>query len=237
MRSFSSSVRRVTLTRKDERGLLRGVVELFEVAMKARFLFGALLTLCALNSALGGDQRVLIDLTAQRAFILEHERVKLCAPIASGKDGWRTPTGHFHIISKDLDHRSGSFGLIVDNFGRIMDASATPATRLPAGGHYEPAPMPYFMEFAPMVGLHAGHLPGYPASHGCVRMPVDLAEKFFSLVSVGTPVTVVGSSSQASRVRFALPVNGVPGEPVTVVPRRILHRSETAWSGLRTASR
>jgi hypothetical protein len=57
-----------------------------------------------------------------------------------------------------------------------------------------------------MVGLHAGYLPGYPASHGCVRMPHDLAAQFFAQVSIGTPVTVVGSTQRLSHVRRALPV-------------------------------
>lgn len=70
--------------------------------------------------------------------------------------------------------------------------------------------MPYFMEFAPMVGLHAGYLPGYPASHGCVRMPHDLAAEFFARVSVGTPVIVFGSTQRLGHVRKALPVQPRP---------------------------
>ncbi len=197
-------------------------------AMKARFLFGTLIALGALNSALGAERQVVIDLNAQRALILEQGTVELCAPIASGKDGRKTPTGHFRIISKDIDHHSGSFGSIVDATGRILNSNATPGTRVPRDGHYEPAPMPYFMEFAPMVGMHAGYLPGYPASHGCVRMPHDLAEKFYSLLAVGTPVTVIGHSSQASRVRAALPANGIPGERVVVVSQRAMRRA--AWT-------
>jgi L,D-transpeptidase catalytic domain len=45
--------------------------------------------------------------------------------------------------------------------------------------------MPYFMEFSTAVGMHAGYLPGYPASHGCVRMPRDLAVLFFERVQIG----------------------------------------------------
>ena len=50
--------------------------------------------------------------------------------------------------------------------------------------------MPYYMQIAPGFGLHAGYLPGYPASHGCIRMPEFMAEAFFKSVSVGTPVTI-----------------------------------------------
>ena len=66
--------------------------------------------------------------------------------------------------------------------------------------------MPYFMEFAPKVGMHAGYLPGVPASHGCVRMPRDLAAEFFAAVQVGTSVYVTGDSRQVSRLRRAMPV-------------------------------
>jgi L,D-transpeptidase catalytic domain len=54
--------------------------------------------------------------------------------------------------------------------------------------------------------LNCGYLPGYPASHGCVRMPRDLAALFFERVQIGTPVTVVGSTHNLARVRKALPL-------------------------------
>ena len=66
--------------------------------------------------------------------------------------------------------------------------------------------MPYFMEFSPALGMHAGYLPGYPASHGCVRMPRDFAALFFERVRTGTPVTVVGSTYNLARVRKAIPI-------------------------------
>lgn len=67
-------------------------------------------------------------------------------------------------------------------------------------------PTPHFIEFAPKVGMHAGYLPGIPASHGCVRMPADLAAQFFAATPVGTPVYVSGDSRQVSRLRRAMPV-------------------------------
>jgi hypothetical protein len=60
-----------------------------------------------------------------------------------------------------LNHKSGSFGLISDSYGRIVNANATPGSYVPPGCHYMPAPMPYFMEFQKSVGMHAGYLPGY----------------------------------------------------------------------------
>jgi len=62
----------------------------------------------------------------------------------------------------------------------------------PAGASFRGAPMPYFMRITPTgVGMHAGFLPGFPASHGCIRMPERMAEIFFANVSHGTPVRVV----------------------------------------------
>ena len=166
----------------------------------------ALLAL-ALTTKLNAQQTsVIINLTEQAAYLVEDGRAVLISPIASGKEGRGTPSGTFRIISKDLNHQSGSFGLVMDPYGRIVDANATPASHVPPGCHYQPAPMPYFMEFSKYVGMHAGFLPGYPASHGCVRMPKDLAAEFFARVQVGTPVRVIGSSRNVTRIRKAIPI-------------------------------
>ena len=156
--------------------------------------------------AMRSGTRVVINLSEQRAYLFEQGKVSLIAPIASGKPGWSTPTGNFTIISKDIDHHSQSFGLIVDGAGRIATADATPGTHVPRGSHYQPAPMPYYMQFSSEIGMHAGYLPGYPASHGCVRMPRDLAARFFERVQVRTPVTVEGSTQNLTGVRIAIPL-------------------------------
>jgi len=149
---------------------------------------------------------VIINLTEQAAYLLQDGRVALISPIASGKEGWGTPTGNFRVMMKDLNHQSGSFGLVVDSSGRIVNPNASPGSYVPPGCRYAPAPMPYFMEFSRLVGMHGGYLPGYPASHGCVRMPKDLAAQFFARVRVGTPVKVIGSARNVTRIRRAIPV-------------------------------
>jgi lipoprotein-anchoring transpeptidase ErfK/SrfK len=158
-------------------------------------------------STMRSGTRVIINLSEQRAYLIEGGKVILISPIASGKPGWSTPTGTFSVISKDIDHRSQSFGLIIDGSGRISSSSATPGTHVPSGFHYQPAPMPYYMEFTAAIGMHAGYLPGYPASHGCVRMPRDLAERFFERVNIRTPVTVDGSTHNLTSVRKAIPLS------------------------------
>jgi lipoprotein-anchoring transpeptidase ErfK/SrfK len=161
----------------------------------------------ALATKLSAQQTtVIISLTEQTAYLLEDGRVALVSPIASGKDGWGTPIGSFKVMSKDANHRSGNFGLVSDSYGRIVNPNATPDSYVPPGCRYAPAPMPYFMEFRKYVGMHAGFLPGYPASHGCVRMPRDLAAEFFGRVQIGTPVKVIGSTRNVTRLRRAIPV-------------------------------
>jgi lipoprotein-anchoring transpeptidase ErfK/SrfK len=158
------------------------------------------------SAGMASKTRVIINLSDQRVSLVEQSRITLISPIASGKPGWQTPTGNFAIFSKDINHLSRSFGSVVDAYGRMVNSSATPGTFLPRGDHYRPASMPYFMEFSPAVGMHAGYLPGYPASHGCVRMPRDLAALFFQRVQIGTPVTVVGSTHSLTQVRKAIPI-------------------------------
>ena len=157
-------------------------------------------------STMRSGTSVIINLSEQRAYLIEGGKVSLISPIASGKPGWSTPTGNFSVISKDIDHRSQSFGSVLDGAGRITTSSATPGTYVPPGFHYRPAPMPYYMEFSPAIGMHAGYLPGYPASHGCVRMPRDLAARFFERVHIRTPVMVSGSTQNLTSVRKAIPL-------------------------------
>ncbi|HEX6567016.1 MAG TPA: L,D-transpeptidase [Chthoniobacterales bacterium] len=78
---------------------------------------------------------VVINLTKQMAYLLENGRVALVPPIASGKEGWGTPTGRFHIIKKDLNHVSADFDLVVDSYGRIVNPNATPSSPMPPARH------------------------------------------------------------------------------------------------------
>jgi lipoprotein-anchoring transpeptidase ErfK/SrfK len=175
--------------------------------MRVSVLLTVALFALGLAQKLSGQQTaVRIDLTQQTAYLVENGRVALISPIASGKEGWGTPTGKFRVISKDLNHVSADFGLIVDAYGRTIDPNATPSTPIPPGCRYMPAPMPDYMQLGPYFGMHGGYLPGYPASHGCVRMPSDLATKFFARVQVGTSVEIVGNARNMTHVRQAIPL-------------------------------
>jgi hypothetical protein len=178
-----------------------------EAVMRVATKLATVLITIALCAKLSAQQTaVIINLSEQTAYLVRDGRVLFVSPIASGKEGWGTPIGSFRVISKDLNHQSGNFGLITDYYGRIVNPNATPGSYVPPGCHYMAAPMPYFMEFRKYVGMHAGYLPGYPASHGCVRMPRDLAAEFFARVQIGTPVKVIGSARNLTRVRRAIPI-------------------------------
>jgi len=151
------------------------------------------LLLGSFSRVLLAQYSVQLDLTEQKAYLLYNDRAVMQSPICSGRPGHLTPTGTFHITRKDLNHVSSIYGRIVDRSNRTVVVDADVDMPTPAGTRFINAPMHYFMEFAPGIGMHAGYLPGYPASHGCVRMPEKGAIAFFQALSVGAPVTVFGS--------------------------------------------
>jgi lipoprotein-anchoring transpeptidase ErfK/SrfK len=159
-----------------------------------------------------------IDLGDQKAYLLHDGRAVLESPISTGRFGHLTPAGTYRITDKDLNHSSSLYGKIVDRYGRTVIADADADMRLPSGTRFVCAPMHYFMQFAPGIGMHAGYLPGYPASHGCVRMPQDKAIAFFQAISVGTPVTVFGAT-RTSRAYQADYRGGQTNENVETVQR------------------
>jgi len=151
-----------------------------------------LLSLASVVAADGNPFRVEIDLQDQVALLLRGRGVVLQSPISSGRYGHLTQAGSFKVLEKEINHHSSIYGKIVDANGRTIVADADIDMKVPRGGKFVPAPMRYFMRFHEADGMHAGYLPGYPASHGCVRMPEQLAIAFYRAVDVGTPVTVFG---------------------------------------------
>lgn len=157
------------------------------------------LSIIALASAQSETpSQVEIDLSQQTAYLIRGRHVVLQSPISSGRLGHLTETGSFKVIEKERNHYSSIYGKIVDASGRTIVADADVDMKLPPGGKFVPAPMPWFMRFHGADGMHAGFLPGYPASHGCVRMPEDLAVAFYQAIEVGTPVTVFGRAPKTS---------------------------------------
>lgn len=148
---------------------------------------------CAASAQSGYS--VEIDLEEQTAYLIRGRNVVLATPISTGRSGHLTETGAFKIIEKERNHFSSLYGKIVDRNGRTVVADADADMAVPRGGKFLPAPMRYFVRFHDAIGMHAGYLPGYPASHGCVRLPEQNAIVFFNAIEVGTPVHVFGKTA------------------------------------------
>jgi len=136
---------------------------------------------------------VMVSLSKQRAYLMLDEETAIDTPISSGKAAGMTPTGKFSVLEKDPDHHSNIFGDFVDSKGRVVRGGVSmKIDSAPSGTHYIGAPMKWFMRLTDGgVGMHVGLLPGYPASHGCVRLPSDIAPLIYEKVKVGTPVEIM----------------------------------------------
>jgi lipoprotein-anchoring transpeptidase ErfK/SrfK len=136
--------------------------------------------------------RIEVRIGEQTVYVYQGDSVAGKSPVTTGKPGHETPPGHYQIMVKDIDHKSNLYGVFLDEHGNIVDGNASVDMKPPPGSVYDSADMPYYMRIRDDgVGMHAGYLPGYPASHGCIRLPHAFAELLFSNVSVGTPVDVV----------------------------------------------
>jgi lipoprotein-anchoring transpeptidase ErfK/SrfK len=137
-----------------------------------------------------GKVAILIDLPDQHAYLSKGGQVVLTAAVSTGREGYDTPAGSYKVIEKDIDHRSSIYGAYVRNGELVQENVDVRKDPRPPDSTFIGASMPYFLRIVGGVGLHAGYLPGYPASHGCIRMPESKAKRFFEAASVGTPVTV-----------------------------------------------
>lgn len=182
-----------------------------------RGIFLLLALACVSTARAQFGYSVEIDLEQQTAYLIRGRRILLASPISSGRSGHLTETGSFKIIEKERNHFSSLYGKIVDARGRTVVADADADMRVPRGGKFLPAPMRYFMRFHAATGMHAGYLPGYPASHGCVRMPEQNAIAFFNAVEIGTPVHVFG---RTPRTREYFRYGPQPARPLYQRPMR-----------------
>ena len=139
-----------------------------------------------------GTPSIEINLTTQSAAFFKDGVEVGRSPVSSGREGYSTPAGSFTILQKNKNHISSLYGDYVDAEGNVVVANVTSnRDARPQGTTFRGSPMPYFMRICGGVGMHAGYLPGYPASHGCIRMPRGAAQSFFENAPLGTPVRVV----------------------------------------------
>lgn len=139
----------------------------------------------------GGRASIVVDLSEQQAYLYRGGVLVATSRISSGREGHRTPLGHFSVIRKEEEHRSSLYGDYVDASDHIVRANVDRRRDpRPPHSHFLGAPMPFFLEFSPGYGLHEGYLPGVPASHGCIRLPHWKARQFYNAARIGTPVVV-----------------------------------------------
>ena len=135
----------------------------------------------------------IVSIKSQQVTFYDAEGWIVSAPVSTGTEGRETPTGVFAVLEKDLDHHSTLYD----------DASMPHMQRLTWNG----------------IALHGGPLPGYAASHGCVRMPYGFAEKLFNTTRLGMRVIV--SPNDAIPVAFSHAALLVPNaDAVAAAPVR-----------------
>lgn len=111
-----------------------------------------------------GRVSVLISIPDQRAYVFRGQQLVAASSVSTGSDERPTPTGTFTILQKKAQHRSNL---------------------------YDDAPMPFMQRLTwDGVAMHAGRNPGFPASHGCIRLPTAFAKKLFTATQLGATVEV-----------------------------------------------
>ncbi|MDZ4403492.1 L,D-transpeptidase family protein [Prosthecobacter sp.] len=146
-----------------------------------------------------GPPRIVINLSEQRIHYFKGGELVGMSPISSGKESTGTVNGRFSIIEKDLHHRSSLFGSYIDSSGdTVVSDVDTRKDPQPPGTKFVGANMRYFMRIVGGIGMHEGYLPGYPASHGCIRLPTKMAAIFYRETPHGTPVQIIGHGSFAA---------------------------------------
>jgi hypothetical protein len=114
-----------------------------------------------------GAVAVIASIPEQRVHVYRNGVRIGVSTCSTGREGHETPTGVFTILQKDADHRSSTYN----------NAPMPNMNRLTWGG----------------IALHAGNLPGYPASHGCIRLPLEFSALLFEVTHIGTPVIISGA--------------------------------------------
>ncbi|MBB3347226.1 L,D-transpeptidase family protein [Sphingomonas sp. BK069] len=156
-----------------------------------------------------GQVVVYVDLSRQLATVYRNGVRIGVSSVSSGKPGHETPTGVFTILQKDAQHRSSK---------------------------YNNAPMPFQQRLTwDGVALHAGGLPGYPESHGCVHLPYGFSRELFGITSLGATVVIDGDAAshvRSTETSLLAPVDAKGRR----VERTLLDRQQFSWNPERSTS-
>lgn len=116
-----------------------------------------------------GPMKIVVVLDTQRVYVFQNDKLIGFSTISSGKKGKETPIGAFNILQKNIDHKSNL---------------------------YSNAPMPYMQRLTwDGIAIHGGYVPGYPASHGCIRLPLQFAKSLFAVTKLDQEVVVLKDTS------------------------------------------
>ena len=138
-----------------------------------------------------GPAKIVVHVAEQRAYFYKGHKLIGESTVSTGKRGFDTPPGRYHVIEKDKYHVSSEFGDYVNGRGEVMKSNIdVRKDAQPAGTHFDGARMPYFMRFNGGYGMHAGYVPRFRASHGCIRLPARMARHFFENATDNTSVIV-----------------------------------------------
>ncbi|HEX8125640.1 MAG TPA: L,D-transpeptidase family protein [Allosphingosinicella sp.] len=142
-----------------------------------------------------GEVEIVVSIPLQRAYVYRGGALIGVTTVSTGKPGHRTPTGRFDILQKHAKHYSSI---------------------------YNNAPMPYMQRLTwGGIALHAGQIPGHPASHGCVRLPLAFAKNLFSVTRIGASVHIIPQSPAPTEALAMVKGNGAytgMGGPLEEIP-------------------
>lgn len=144
------------------------------------------------GDGVSGKPKIKISLGEQKISYFKGGVLVGQSPMSSGREGYQTVVGTFFISEKDEDHKSSLYGNYVDKDGAVLkqDVDVRKDPR-PPGAKFDGADMRWFMRIHKAIGMHEGYLPGFPASHGCIRLPSKMAEIFYKATPHGTLVEIV----------------------------------------------
>jgi hypothetical protein len=138
-----------------------------------------------------------VNVNEQKARFYSGDKLVGWTTVASGIRKFPTPIGSFAVTEKVQNKKSNLYGKIYNKNGKLVRRGAKMGVhKIPAGGSFKGAPMPYFLRLTnDGIGMHAGPIPrpGNRASHGCIRMPKNFAPILYRHVDVGTSVTIKGN--------------------------------------------
>lgn len=138
-----------------------------------------------------GAPKIVVNVSEQRAYFYRGDSCVGETRCSTGKKGFQTVVGEFKVTQKNRDHVSNLYGNFVNGEGNVVKSDVDMSkAKVPEGCSFKGAKMPFYMRFHGGYGLHAGKVPNYPASHGCIRLPRTMAQHFFENSVVGTPVIV-----------------------------------------------